>query len=246
MKLWQTRRHWEKFARTDPLWAVLAAPDKDGNRWTVDDFFAAGEREVEAALDIVHRRFPQLPRRRALDFGCGVGRLTQALAGHFDRVTGVDISTEMIAHARRHNRHGDRVAYVHNPAADLACFADGTFDLVLSFITLQHVAPAFAWRYLAEFLRVCAPGGAVYFQVTDHEINPKPARRSFYPPTVAKKLWRRLNDLLALRPVMEMHVLPRREVEAAILAAGGELLLVDEGHGLGQDYASYVYLVHKP
>ena len=61
---------------------------------------------------------------------------------------------------RRHNRHGDRVAYVHNPAADPARFADGTFDLVLSFITLQQVAPADARRYIAEFVRGCAPGGA--------------------------------------------------------------------------------------
>jgi 2-polyprenyl-3-methyl-5-hydroxy-6-metoxy-1,4-benzoquinol methylase len=54
---------------------------------------------------------------RALDFGCGVGRLTQALATHYDKVDGVDISWEMINLARRHNQHGDRVKYFANRQA---------------------------------------------------------------------------------------------------------------------------------
>jgi len=45
--------------------------------------------------------------------------------------------------------------------------------------------------------------------------------------------------------MMEVHALSRSEVEAAVPAAGGELLLVDESHGAGQDFASYIYLVRK-
>lgn len=43
------------------------------------------------------------PRERgvALDFGCGVGRLTRALAAFFDRATGVDISSSMIEEAKK-------------------------------------------------------------------------------------------------------------------------------------------------
>lgn len=246
MRLWQVRRHWDRFARTDPLWAVLTEPGKAGNRWAVDDFFGTGRNEVDQALAVIRAKIPGLPLQRALDFGCGVGRLTQGLAGHFATVTGVDISSEILGHARHHNRHGDRVTYLHNPAADLACFADGTFELVLSFITLQHVAPAYSRRYIAEFIRVCAPGGAVYFQVADRLAHPKPPRLTLYPPTILKNLWRRLNATLALRPAMEMHPLPRAEVESVIRAAGGELVLVDESHGAGQTYASHVYLVRKP
>ena len=247
MKLWQTRRHWEKFARTDPLWAVLTAPGKEGNRWALDEFFATGEHDIAAALAAIRSHYAALTHGRVLDFGCGVGRLTQALAREFDHATGVDIAADMIAHARRHNRHGDRVTYVHNPAADLACFADGSFDLVLSLITLQHIAPEYSRRYLAEFVRVCAPGGVVYFQApAEHLAVLKPSRRSLYPPTVAKKIWRLLNRSFAVQPTMEMHVLPREEVLAIIRAAHGEVLAIEECPKAGGDFVSYAYLVRKP
>jgi SAM-dependent methyltransferase len=246
MKLWQTRRHWEKFARTDPLWAVLTAPGKAGNRWTLDEFFATGENDIAAALAAIRSRYPQLSRRHALDFGCGVGRLTQALAREFDHVTGVDLAADMLTHARAHNRRGDRVTYVHNPAADLTCFADGSFDLVLSLITLQHIAPVYSRRYLTEFIRLCAPGGVAYFQVPDRRLNAKPARLSFYPPTVAKKFHRWLNTFTAASPAMEMHVLPRDEVLTLLRAAGGEILAVESCEKTGDDFASYAYLVRKP
>src|SRR5258706_3969075 len=111
MKLWQTRRHWEKFARTDPLWAVLTAPGKAGNRWQVGEFFATGRQEADAVLARVAALYPALRRGHALDFGCGVGRLSQGLAPHFARVTGVDLSARMVALARDYNRHGARVTY---------------------------------------------------------------------------------------------------------------------------------------
>ena len=245
MKLWQTRRHWEKFARTDPLWAVLTAPGKEGNRWALDEFLATGQQDIAAALAAIRARHPTLARGRALDFGCGVGRLTQALALEFDRVTGVDIAADMLTHARQHNRCGDRVTYVHNPAADLGCFPDASFDLVLSLITLQHVAPAYSRGYLAEFVRLCAPGGVAYFQVPDRRINPKKPRLSLYPPTLAKKFSRWVNTFTAAQPAMEMHVLPRDEVIAVIRAAGGEFLECAECPKTGADFTSYAYLVGR-
>ena len=245
MKLWQTRRHWEKFARTDPLWAVLTAPGKEGNRWTPDEFFATGEHDVAAALAAIRTRCPQLARGRALDFGCGVGRLTQALALEFDQVTGVDLAADMLALARTHNRRGARVTYVHNAAPDLACFPAASFDLVLSLITLQHIAPEYSRRYLAEFIRLCAPGGVAYFQVPDRRLNAQPPRFSLYPPTVAKKLRRWVNTFTAAHPAMEMHVLPREDVLALVRASGGEILSADECPKTGDDFTSYAYLVRK-
>jgi len=246
MKLWQTRRHWEKFARTDPLWAVLTAPGKEGNRWTLDEFFATGEQDVVATLAAIHARHPTLARRRALDFGCGVGRLTQALAGEFKHATGVDIAADMIALARQHNRRGDRVTYIHHTSADLSCFAAGSFDLVMSLITLQHIAPEYSRRYIAEFLRVCAPGGIVYFQAPAERLVPHKTRSlSLYPPSVAKRVWRLWNRCFALKPIMEMHVLPREEVLAIIRSAGGEVLAADDCAKTGQEFSSYAYLARK-
>jgi ubiquinone/menaquinone biosynthesis C-methylase UbiE len=245
MKLWQTRLHWEKFARTDPMWAVLTDPTKAGNRWNADEFFSTGRQEVDAALAHVRQLCPGLRTAQALDFGCGVGRLTQALAEHFAQVTGVDIAEAMLALAREHNRHGDRVHYVHNTSADLAVFADSTFDFVLSVITLQHIAPDYTRRYLAEFVRVLAPGGVALFQIPALAPATKRRRLSLWPPTLAKRLRRAINRSTAVKPVMEMHTLPREEVLAIIQAAGAEPLEVEAHGGAGDDYQSYAYVIRK-
>src|SRR5580698_873897 len=96
MKLWQLRRHWDALAKDDPFWAVLTQSQKQGNRWAIDEFFSTGV--AEAAADVARARAvsPGLRMGRALDFGCGAGRLTQGLARHFERVTGLDISERMV------------------------------------------------------------------------------------------------------------------------------------------------------
>ena len=82
-----------------------------------------------------------LPGKRdlALDFGCGVGRVTRAMASYYDRCTGVDVSDVMVDAATSLNAGIDRLEFVHNPEPDLTIFDDATFDLVYSNIVLQHL-----------------------------------------------------------------------------------------------------------
>lgn len=86
MTLKRLRRHWDLLGKKDPLWAVLALESKRGNRWGVDEFFATGQDEIEEVTKYVEALGVELDRRNALDFGCGVGRLTQALADRFEVV----------------------------------------------------------------------------------------------------------------------------------------------------------------
>lgn len=159
------RQNWDAFGTTDPLWAILTHPKMRGGKWDLDEFFASGERRIATMMeDLVPHGLPQ-QRGRALDFGCGVGRLSQALATHFDHVDGVDIAPSMIAQAQRLNRHGDRVTYHVNSAPDLRLFEDDSFDLVFTELVLQHMHPRYSMRYILEFLRLVRPGGAVYFQL---------------------------------------------------------------------------------
>jgi hypothetical protein len=104
----------------------------------------------------------------ALDFGCGVGRLSQPLGGRFERVLGLDISPTMVAVATRLNRHGDRVTFRCNDSARLDGVDSGSVSFALSLITLQHVRPGLARGYLAELLRVVKPGGALVVQIPSH------------------------------------------------------------------------------
>lgn len=162
------QQFWDALARHDPLWAILSDPMKAGGRWRLADFMRSGEREV-ALLFLQLGRLGIAPRTAAaLDFGCGVGRLTQALARRFETVVGVDVSARMVELARRVNRYGSRVTYVANDREDLAPVALGSVDFVYSNITLQHIAPDQAVRYIREFLRVLRPGGIAVFQVPSH------------------------------------------------------------------------------
>ena len=174
MRLDALRSHWERLGRRDPYWAVLTTPHKAGGQWNPDEFFQSGVAEVERVLRRADALGLGVSRRRALDFGCGVGRITQALAAEFERTDGVDIAASMLEAAARQNRHGSRCVYHLNTAPDLALFEDGTFTFVYSTIVLQHMEPRFAKVYMREFLRVLAPGGLAVFQV--------PSRRAAHDP----------------------------------------------------------------
>jgi SAM-dependent methyltransferase len=77
-----------------------------------------------------------LAGRRALDFGCGAGRSTRFLGGCGFAVTGVDISTQMIAEARRLDPSGD---YRLVGEGDLGALGGARFDLILSAFTFDNV-----------------------------------------------------------------------------------------------------------
>lgn len=76
----QLQKTWTRLGEKDPFWAILTNPEyKDGN-WSVDPFFISGELEIQAILAEIKSLGHSLTTHRVLDFGCGVGRLSQALS----------------------------------------------------------------------------------------------------------------------------------------------------------------------
>lgn len=156
---------WDDLGHKDPLWAVLSFPEMRGGKWDQEAFFASGQEEISRWFDRIRVQGFEVTHGRCLDFGCGVGRLTQALADHFDTCDGVDIAPSMVSLAEGFNRHGGRVRYHVNAEPDLRLFADGTFDAIYCRVVLQHIRRPVSTRYLAEFVRVLKPGGLAYFEV---------------------------------------------------------------------------------
>ena len=242
MNLRRLRRYWDALGKSDPFWAILTVPEKKGNRWDLDEFLSTGRGEIDDVLADLRSLGLEPKSGRALDFGCGVGRLTQALADRFDEAWGVDIAPSMIELANRYSRDPERCRYFLNTRPDLRLFEDESFDFVYSNITLQHVEPRYQGPYLAEFLRVLVPGGLLVFQLPSTPSNldvpiasgeyPAPKRRireraKAVTPDPVLRIYGLLRRGWPMRKVaapMEMWGMPRDQVEALLVRHGGKLL----------------------
>jgi SAM-dependent methyltransferase len=234
------RRDWEDLAKLDPFRAVLVAD------LTEEEFFRSGAEEMAAVLAEAERLGRPARRERALDFGCGLGRLTRALAASFGECVGVDISATMVERARELNADRPGCTFVVNTEPHLGRFTAASFDLAYSSIVLQHMpSRAVAASYIGELVRVTRPDGLTVFQLP----LPLPWRNRLQPR-------RRLYALLravgvdrgrlhggGLTP-MRMLGLAEGEVRRIVEQAGGRVLATTPSTAAGR-YASLVYYVAR-
>ena len=159
-------RAWEDWGSVDPLYAILTDPKYRHGGGDRAEFLETGEEFASAIVQQCEGLGLAQTRGRALDFGCGVGRVTAPLARRFDEVVGLDISESMVASARRMHADVTNCSFEVQRSADLADYADGSFDLVLCVLVLQHMSSRQAiLQHLAEFARVLRPGGALVVQL---------------------------------------------------------------------------------
>ena len=231
------RQDWDELAEFNAEWAVLSDPETRFGGWDQDRFFATGDSQIESTMAVAAELGLPRAHRRVLDFGCGVGRLSRGLSRHFDRYTGVDISPEMIARARQIAGDAADRTFLANEAPDLGQFETGQFDLVVSFLVLQHIADRDQIRaYLAEFARVLAPGGLIAFQIPDKL------------PLIYRIAWRRrVYRLIRALGVsveraqrlrlhnMTMQALPESDVRAVFESAACEVVRADRGQATFDD-----------
>jgi SAM-dependent methyltransferase len=241
--LTRIRRDWTRLGEADPLWAVCVDPEKKGGRWNADEFLATGRREIGRAVELLDRHGLCPRRDRALDFGCGAGRLTAALADHFRSVTGVDISLPMLARARQLHAGNTRCEFVPGDRPDLGQFADGAFDLVYSSLVLQHLPTELARGYLAEFVRVIRPDGAIMVLVPErHRRTPRGLVYAHAPDSVIR--W--VQHAVYRYPApMRMHTLPASQIAAVVAGHGGRLALSVPHPGYGGPWQMMQHVIVK-
>jgi ubiquinone/menaquinone biosynthesis C-methylase UbiE len=241
-RLTRLSRHWHRLGDTDPLWAVYVAPDTKNEQWDLPAFLRTGRDEVDRVL----AGLPRQPagHRLALDFGCGVGRLSQALAEHFDQVIGVDVSAPMLRRAAELAADSpvrDRLEFRLNDRPDLALLADASVDLVYSSLVLQHLPRSLAAGYLGEFVRVLRPGGLVVVQVASAPTRSVKGWAFRLLPAPVLGVLQRL--LLRYPAPMRMQAMPDRWFAAVVSAAGGRVIDSAEDASYGGHWVYTRYLV---
>ncbi|GAB1511943.1 methyltransferase domain-containing protein [Actinophytocola sp. KF-1] len=191
---------WEDLGRSDPLWAVLTDPERRHGGWDVDEFLDTGEKPVAWVRGLVDATGLSLGDR-VLDFGCGAGRLSGALAAHAREVVGVDIAQSMVDEANRINRCPDRVSFTAYDGQVLP-FADESFDSAVSLISIQHSPPAVQLACLLELQRVVRTGGVLVLQIPS-----RPAKPDALPSAAMRA---RIEPLSVPTPVGAGQVVPVR------------------------------------
>ncbi len=246
MSLEKDQASWEHFGREDPLWAVCTDAGRRHGGWDDAAFFTSGEREIERVFAFLEAAGLVPAAGRALDFGCGVGRLTRALSPRFAAVTGVDISRPMLDAAARRNHDRGNVAFVHAAAPGELAFARGTCDFVISLIALQHVTDRAAIRgYLGALAAALRPQGVGVVQLPSSVA----ARIRWHPLRVIGRTAPRLllRGPSRVHPyAMTLSALSEEDVTRTFRAAGVAVEHVIDDHRSGTEaVASRSYVISR-
>lgn len=204
-------REWEQFGRENPDFGVLSRPRFIGSELTGDaenEFFRSGEQYVEYVFRLIERLRPNFQPQSVLDFGCGVGRLLIPFAKRSECAIGVDVSPSMLDTCRRNcqRRQVNNATLVESD--DNLSRVKGRFDLVNSYIVLQHIVPKRGIKIIERLLNLIGDDGigVVHFPIYDDR---HPVRRLINAAQRVVPIVHNLANLARGRPwnqpLMEMH-----------------------------------------
>jgi SAM-dependent methyltransferase len=220
-----TDRDWEQWGRQDPYFAVIT--HEKYRRRNLDPealraFFESGRGHVERVLGTCRERLdPDFAPRRALDFGCGTGRLLPALAASAGEVVGVDVSDAMLAEARRNCDARSLANVALFKSDDGLSQVPGRFDFIHCFIVFQHIPVARGIPLFARLLDRLEDGGIAAVQFTYAKRRSRRWRLPGWLDGLARKALGRRD------PAMQMNPYPLGELVRLIQDAGAGAMHVE-------------------
>lgn len=161
---------WEKWGQRDPYFGVLR-DEKYRSRNLTDEsrseFFESGRAHAAWVLEICRRHFDKgFTPKRALDLGCGVGRVLIPLAQVAEHAVGLDVSRSMLEEARKNcGEHSVSNVSLLESDDDLSCL-DGYYDFIHSSITFQHIPVGRGRKIFSKLLDHLDDRGMGAIQVT--------------------------------------------------------------------------------
>jgi ubiquinone/menaquinone biosynthesis C-methylase UbiE len=158
-----TDRAWEKFGKDDPYFGVFTHDKYRKSNLTEErkeEFFKTGSCYIDKVLRKIRQCLdPNFEFRKAIDFGCGVGRLVIPLAKLAQEVTGVDVSDSMLDEARKNCEAKSIKNVVFVKSDDDLSHLQDKYDFIHSYIVFQHIPVKRGARIFKNLLAHLEVGG---------------------------------------------------------------------------------------
>ncbi len=233
---------WALLGRTEPHWSVISVENFKQSTFEQNRevFYQSGQENVELFLHLANRNGcfrDGVSEKNILEYGCGVGRITHALAQRFKQVYAYDISAPHLELARQftsslglHNIHFRQISH----PLDVGSFP--SVDAFYTLIVLQHNPPPIIRLILSNLLKSLVPGGLAFFQLQTFQTGYTFSARDYLRSVEGRR-----------EPQIEMHVLPQSRVFDMIYEHNCKVLEVldDPFTGYAAGDLSNTFLIQK-
>ena len=158
------KKTWVKYGEEEPYWSVLTEDDYKSNliENNYEKFYETGVEEVKNIENILKKYNQTLKNKIILDFGCGVGRLTNACTQYSLNVYGIDISEAHLKIAK--NKVKLAKFFILKEKSNLPELPNKP-EIIISLLTLQHNEPNLIKRCLIVLLNTLQNHGVAIIQI---------------------------------------------------------------------------------
>jgi len=166
------KNDWNERANVDPMYFVRTQFNQ-----TEKEFWSGQKQRDNKILGINTSRFAKItkgkvPKKmKALEIGCGIGRILVPMSEIFGEVIGIDISSKMVEIGQENTKDIPNCKVLQNNGKDLSMFSDNYFDFCYSIIVFHHIPDKkIIEEYFQEISRVLKTYSIFRFQI-GFEIN---------------------------------------------------------------------------
>ena len=162
---------WDKLAKENSKYYINS--DK-GKGISEDEFWESGQEDYKKLIlnDNVLNVAEHF-REHFLEIGCGTGRMTLYISTDFEKVTGIDISGEMIKEAKKRLKDTNMVGIelIETDGFNIP-LADNSIDIAFSYLVFQHFkTEEMIYSNFDEVYRVLKPKGIFKVRVRTDKVD---------------------------------------------------------------------------
>jgi SAM-dependent methyltransferase len=165
-------KSWKYWGLKNPYYGVLTSEEFRIENLTLDskqEFFLSGEKHINSILEFIHNHInPNFTLQKAVDFGCGTGRLLIPLAKQSKEAVGIDISEQMLLEASKNCKSESLNNVEFILSTDDLEKLTGSYNFIHSFIVFQHIPVFRGEQIIQNLFNHLAPSGIGIFHLTYH------------------------------------------------------------------------------